>query len=46
MTEAEAGDVVLIAGKGHETTQIIAGVEYPFSDRELAVQLTAGSVQA
>ncbi len=44
--EAEVGDVVLIAGKGHEATQIIAGVEHPFSDRELAMRLTAGSGQA
>jgi UDP-N-acetylmuramoyl-L-alanyl-D-glutamate--2,6-diaminopimelate ligase len=29
---ARAGDVVLIAGKGHETTQTIAGVAHPFSD--------------
>jgi UDP-N-acetylmuramoyl-L-alanyl-D-glutamate--2,6-diaminopimelate ligase len=25
-------DVVLIAGKGHEQTQEIAGVEHPFCD--------------
>ncbi len=43
VTEAEAGDIVLIAGKGHEATQVIAGVEHPFSDRELAMQLAAGS---
>ncbi|MBE3596283.1 MAG: UDP-N-acetylmuramoyl-L-alanyl-D-glutamate--2,6-diaminopimelate ligase [Hydrogenibacillus sp.] len=30
---AEAGDVVLIAGKGHETGQIIRGVVHPFDDR-------------
>ncbi|WP_018873073.1 UDP-N-acetylmuramoyl-L-alanyl-D-glutamate--2,6-diaminopimelate ligase [Thioalkalivibrio sp. ALJ16] len=34
LAEAGAGDVVLIAGKGHETTQEIHGVRYPFSDRE------------
>jgi UDP-N-acetylmuramyl tripeptide synthase len=28
--------VVLIAGKGHETTQEIAGVKHPFSDAEHA----------
>ncbi len=32
--EARAGDVVLIAGKGHETYQEINGVRHPFSDRE------------
>ena len=25
-------DVVLVAGKGHETTQEVAGVEHPFFD--------------
>jgi UDP-N-acetylmuramoyl-L-alanyl-D-glutamate--2,6-diaminopimelate ligase len=33
---AQPGDVVLIAGKGHETYQEIAGVRHPFSDREVA----------
>ena len=31
---AEAGDTVLVCGKGHETTQEIAGVKYHFNDRE------------
>jgi len=30
---AAAGDIVLIAGKGHETYQEIAGVKHPFDDR-------------
>lgn len=30
---ASPGDVVLIAGKGHETYQMIGGVAYPFDDR-------------
>jgi UDP-N-acetylmuramoyl-L-alanyl-D-glutamate--2,6-diaminopimelate ligase len=34
--QARAGDVVLVAGKGHETYQEIAGVRHPFSDREVA----------
>jgi UDP-N-acetylmuramoyl-L-alanyl-D-glutamate--2,6-diaminopimelate ligase len=33
---ARAGDVVLIAGKGHETTQEIGGELLPFDDREVA----------
>ncbi len=32
-----AGDVLVIAGKGHETGQYIAGTTYPFSDREQAI---------
>lgn len=31
---AEEGDVVLICGKGHETTQEIAGEKFHFDDRE------------
>ena len=31
---AQPGDVVLIAGKGHEDYQIIKGVKYHFDDRE------------
>ncbi len=33
---AAAGDVVLIAGKGHEQGQEVAGVVHPFDDREVA----------
>jgi UDP-N-acetylmuramoyl-L-alanyl-D-glutamate--2,6-diaminopimelate ligase len=37
VSEASAGDTVIILGKGHETGQEIAGVKYPFDDRlELA----------
>jgi UDP-N-acetylmuramoyl-L-alanyl-D-glutamate--2,6-diaminopimelate ligase len=34
--EARAGDVVLIAGKGHETTQTIGADVLPFDDRAVA----------
>jgi UDP-N-acetylmuramoyl-L-alanyl-D-glutamate--2,6-diaminopimelate ligase len=33
---AEAGDVVVIAGKGHEQGQEVAGTTTPFDDREVA----------
>lgn len=33
VAEATAGDLVLIAGKGHEDYQIIGSTKYPFSDR-------------
>lgn len=33
---AEAGDTVLIAGKGHETVQIVGREERPFDDRQVA----------
>lgn len=35
LSEASKSDVVIIAGKGHETTQEISGVKYPFDDREV-----------
>ena len=41
---ARQGDILLIAGKGHENYQEIQGVRYPMDDRELvrkAVRLAA-----
>lgn len=35
---ANAGDIVLIAGKGHETYQEIKGVRHPFDDRIVVVE--------
>jgi UDP-N-acetylmuramoyl-L-alanyl-D-glutamate--2,6-diaminopimelate ligase len=34
MSMAGTGDIVIIAGKGHETGQEIAGVVHPFDDRD------------
>ncbi|AXI09725.1 UDP-N-acetylmuramoyl-L-alanyl-D-glutamate--2,6-diaminopimelate ligase [Oceanobacillus sp. 143] len=34
-------DVILIAGKGHETTQIIGSLEIPFNEREIALDALA-----
>ncbi len=38
---ARAGDVVLVAGKGHETSQIVSGRKLPFDDRLVAKELLA-----
>jgi UDP-N-acetylmuramyl-tripeptide synthetase len=35
--QAAAEDVILIAGKGHEDYQEVAGTKHPFSDREQAL---------
>ena len=35
LANAASRDVVIIAGKGHETTQEIKGVKHPFDDREV-----------
>jgi len=39
--EAGAGDTVLIAGKGHETGQIVGDAVYPFDDVAVARELAA-----
>ena len=36
---AQAGDVILIAGKGHEDYQEIKGVKYHFDDREVVPEM-------
>ena len=39
LTWATAGDAVVIAGKGHETYQIIGTAVLPFDDRDVARQI-------
>ncbi|UTH75570.1 UDP-N-acetylmuramoyl-L-alanyl-D-glutamate--2,6-diaminopimelate ligase [Chromobacterium sp. IIBBL 290-4] len=47
VSQAKVGDVVLVAGKGHEEYQDIAGVKRPFSDFRVAEEaLTAWGTQA
>jgi UDP-N-acetylmuramoyl-L-alanyl-D-glutamate--2,6-diaminopimelate ligase len=36
---ANKGDIILIAGKGHETYQEIKGVKYPFDDRQVVQEM-------
>ena len=40
ITQSNPGDIILIAGKGHETYQEINGVKYDFDDLEIAKTLT------
>ncbi len=42
LERARSGDIVLIAGKGHETTQTVADESLPFSDRAV-VEETLGA---
>jgi UDP-N-acetylmuramoyl-L-alanyl-D-glutamate--2,6-diaminopimelate ligase len=45
VSRAQPGDTVLVAGKGHEQGQDIAGVVRPFDDRQVlreAIQKTQG----
>ena len=41
IAEATAADVILLAGKGHERTQEIAGVKHPFYDPDEALAALA-----
>ncbi|MDU0293877.1 UDP-N-acetylmuramoyl-L-alanyl-D-glutamate--2,6-diaminopimelate ligase [Saccharothrix longispora] len=43
--EARAGDVVVVAGKGHETGQEVAGVVHPFSDVETLADAIRGAAR-
>jgi UDP-N-acetylmuramoyl-L-alanyl-D-glutamate--2,6-diaminopimelate ligase len=44
LAEADAGDVVVIAGKGHEERQVIGAESRPFSDRQVVLDaLGAGA---
>jgi UDP-N-acetylmuramoyl-L-alanyl-D-glutamate--2,6-diaminopimelate ligase len=38
---ARSGDTVLVAGKGHETGQEVAGTVHPFDDREVLLEVLA-----
>lgn len=40
--EAAAGDIVIVAGKGHETYQVIGEQIIPFDDREVARKILRG----
>jgi UDP-N-acetylmuramoyl-L-alanyl-D-glutamate--2,6-diaminopimelate ligase len=37
-SHASSRDIVLVAGKGHELYQEVAGVKMPFSDKQVVIQ--------
>ncbi|GBC93436.1 UDP-N-acetylmuramoyl-L-alanyl-D-glutamate--2, 6-diaminopimelate ligase [bacterium HR15] len=39
LQEAVPGEIILLAGKGHEEYQIIGTVKFPFSDRQTVLEL-------
>lgn len=41
--QAKAGDIVLLAGKGHENTQHIGAIKVPFSDAGVAAAVLAAT---
>jgi UDP-N-acetylmuramoyl-L-alanyl-D-glutamate--2,6-diaminopimelate ligase len=43
LRQAQAGDVVLIAGKGHETTQVIGKQVFAFDDYKVALEFLPSS---
>ena len=40
--QAQPGDIVILAGKGHETYQVLKEGTIPFDDRQVARQLLRG----
>ncbi len=42
LLSAKGEDIVVLAGKGHESTQIIAGESFPYNDREEAERVLRG----
>ncbi|MBQ9008708.1 MAG: UDP-N-acetylmuramoyl-L-alanyl-D-glutamate--2,6-diaminopimelate ligase [Clostridia bacterium] len=45
MEMAVGGDIIVLAGKGHETYQDIAGVKHPFNEKEVVQELLAEMVR-
>jgi UDP-N-acetylmuramoyl-L-alanyl-D-glutamate--2,6-diaminopimelate ligase len=43
---ATDGDIVLLAGKGHETYQIRGTTSYPFDEKEIVKEMTGGGSHA
>lgn len=45
ISHAEEGDIIVLAGKGHEDYQEIKGVKYPMDERVIIGELLAGGLQ-
>lgn len=46
LERARPGDLVLLAGKGHETTQVVGGRKIPFDERAIVRELLEGTGKA
>ncbi len=46
LTEAQENDVIVLAGKGHETYQQIGTIKHPFDDVEVASRVLTGTQTA
>ena len=44
ISQAHRGDIILVAGKGHETTQSVRDRQLSFSDRHHVTAILAGKV--
>ena len=44
MDEAKAGDVIVLAGKGHETYQIIGKTKNHYDEREIVKGILSGEI--
>ncbi len=44
ISELQAGDVLVVAGKGHETGQTVGSTTLPFSDHEVVLTCVSGQV--
>ena len=42
LNEGRSGDTILLAGKGHETYQVIGTEKFPFDEREIVQQAVRG----
>lgn len=45
LSRGRPGDVIVLAGKGHETYQEICGVQYPLDEREVVAEFFRRPVQ-
>lgn len=41
----EKDDIILLAGKGHETSQVIGDKEIPFNEKEIVMEIVRGNEQ-
>jgi UDP-N-acetylmuramoylalanyl-D-glutamate-2, 6-diaminopimelate ligase murE len=46
MAQGERGDIIILAGKGHEDYQEIRGVKYPMDERVLIHEILQENQQA